>query len=191
MSALKNIVFFMFCFQLCLQVVNNIEIQPGVYLNTGQVSPGIDTSSLIYQITNTMNSTAQNLNNIGTSGGPNLVTYNFNLLAIMTYSATVNLTDTVAGLPTGMLVGIVYTIFALAVAGIDLAFFGFLLLIGLLLSVTVGAIPFYTSLFSLIDPVLGTLLGTVIGGIQMMYILWGLIDYISKLISGAVKDIPV
>jgi len=138
MSVLKNIVVFMFCLQLALQVTNHIEIIPGLYLNTGQISPYLSFYDPLSDIINAINAAQNAFNGVFTPtdwdlwgiivgiltcilsslialfsiiGLFALIIYNMTLGAIPFYVALFSLFDPVLGAILGVCVGAVQLLF--------------------------------------------------------------------------------
>jgi hypothetical protein len=154
MSTLKTIVFWVVSLQLFLVVVNNIEIIPGVYLDTGETLSTLNAGGITYDpitgvtsfLFNTFTSLQTVISSItGTS-------FDFFTIVAQLANALVNL-----------------LLFVLSIL---------VLIAFLLYQTTFGSIAFYTYLFSLIDPVFGSVLGIALGSIQTIAVIWGLTEFI-------------
>jgi len=190
MSNLKKILIFMFCFQLALQVVNNIEIVPGVYLNTGEISPYTSWYDPLTDMVTSLNSTNTALHPTVTESGDQTAVFVIqrilfiNTNIIWTVNISSGSTDFL-GFPVPDLIFdlpllILSALLEAAVLLFTLIFSVLGLLFMLIVNTTIGAIPMYIFLFSLIDPTLGTILGICIGAIQSLYIVWGLTSLIPQ-----------
>lgn len=199
MSVLRDIVFFMLIFQLSVQIVNNVEIVPGVYLNTGEITPNLGTSAILNGIVQTINYTQTGFVSLtDTNCGSNIscdVTYTLSFLNIINYAWTIDINEQFVilgvntGLPIGQLMNVIGFCIILFLTVINLVVGMFLLFIALIFDITIGAIPFYISIFSMIDPVLGILLGTCLGGLQTVVIGWEILKICTILISALIAMI--
>ena len=194
MSVLRDIVFFMFALQLAIQVTNHVEIIPGVYLNTGQLSPFTSWYDPMNDILISMNSTVIAFNSINQITNPTANTINFIIPKIGPISVNVAWSvyihpDSSAVIP---LIGIPLIWFDLGYLAISIilaigvgiinALVGFILvLLMTLFNITIGAIPFYIGLFSLIEPVLGAILGVFLGGMQMLVVAWAILEAVPQI----------
>jgi hypothetical protein len=194
MSLLRDIVIFMFALQLAIQVTNHVEIIPGLYLNTGQLSPFTTWYDPLNDILISMNSTVMAFNSINQITNPTANTLNFTIPKIGPISVNVLWSiyihpDSSAVIP---LIGIPLIWFDLGYLAISIiicigigiinALVGFILVILMtLFNITVGAIPFYINFFSLVDPVLGSILGVCLGGVQMVVIAWAILEAVPQI----------
>lgn len=191
---MEGLIFFFVALNLALTVVNHIEVKaatedtPAVYLNTGDINPFLTFYDPLGPMITTLNYTEQSLS--PASGDSNQVTYTYSLLNIVTQTWTIDLNSSFLGLQIGKLLSIIGLLAILLVAGINLFIGLIILFIEIILGITLGAIPFWTSLFSMIDPVLGMYLGIAIGSFQMIAFGWYMFDYVSNLISGGIEKVP-
>jgi hypothetical protein len=193
MSILRDVVFFMLIFQLAIQITNQIEIIPGIHLNTGQITPNLGTATILNGVVQTINYTQtafKSINNVTCgSGVPCNVVYTLSFLNLINYNWQIDINQSFeimgydTGLPIGQLMNIVGFTLILLLTVINLVVGMFLLFIALIFDITIGAIPFYISIFSLIDPNLGFLLGTCLGGLQMVVIGWEILKICTILVS--------
>ncbi len=192
---IEGLIFFFMALNLALIVVNHVAIKaetdttPAVYLNTGQINPFITFSDPLGPLISTLNYTEQSLKN-PISNDSNEVTYTYSLLNFVTYPWTIKLDSTVLGFPVGKLFSIIGLLAIIAVTGINLFIALAILFIEIGLGITLGAIPFWTSLFSMIDPILGMYLGIAIGALQMVAFGWYIFDYVANIISGGAEKVP-
>jgi hypothetical protein len=201
MSVLRDIVFFMLIFQLSLEVTNLVQIQApsaglpdGLYLSTGEITPFQTWFNPLNDLIVNLNSTNTALQSMNQFTTPTNSTIRFTIPRLFwittpfAWDVYVH-PDSSAVIP---LIGIPLQWFDLGLLTVSILFvviftvFGaawsfVAVLIVLLLNVTLGAIPFYISLFSLIDPVLGFTLGTCLGGLQMVVVGWELIAVIPQI----------
>jgi hypothetical protein len=118
---------------------------------------------------------------------PVFVTYILSFLSSLTYSWTININDYFTimdfntGLPIGQIMNIVGYVSVIVLAIINLVIEIVLVLLMTLINVTIGAIPFYINLFSLIDPVLGSILGICLGGMQMLVVAWAILEAVPQI----------
>lgn len=206
MSLLRDIVFFMLMFQLSLQVTNLVQIQGpspglpgGLYLNTGQINPNLGTSAILNGVVQTINYTQTAFISLNhTSCGSNVscnVVYTLSFLNIINYNWGIDINQHFlifgidSGLPIGQLMNVVGFGSVLGLTLINLVVGMFLLFIALIFDITIGAIPFYITIFSLIDPTLGAVLGLCLGGLQCVVIGWEILKYCSILLSALIAMI--
>jgi len=177
MSDLKNIVIFILCLQVAFIVVNELEIAPGVKLSSSGINPVLDYYSPATDILTSINSTYQAFNPTIDSAGSQTTT--FHIDRILFIDPNISWSVTMVGADIwGALFLFVSALVMLIIAIITLIFSCLGLIMLLLFMATAGAIPFYISLFSLIDPVFGAVLGGALGLIQLVYVIWGLTEFI-------------
>ena len=201
MSILRDIVFFMLIFQLSLEVTNLVQIQApsatlpdGLYLITGEITPFQTWFDPLNDLMVNLNSTNNALNSFNQFSSPSNSTLHFIIPKL--WWITINIgwdvyvhPDQSAAIPLiGIplqyfdLVALVASIIIVVIFTTAMASWAFIwILVMLLFNVTIGAIPFYISLFSLIDPVLGFVLGSCLGGLQMVVVCWELIAVIPQI----------
>ena len=185
-SAQKLAMFFV-VFHLMIFVVNHVEIAPGHYFNTGQIEP----FQTHYDPLNDIISSTQNIqnamNNIGSNKSNNTITVKacWSILA-NNYCQNMyqDITANALGFTYGPIILLIEILISLIYAGISMAFDIFTLVILMILMITVGAVPFWTTLFSFIDPSLGFVLGLAFGSIQMVYIGLAIFRFSSAMIAG-------
>jgi hypothetical protein len=118
---------------------------------------------------------------------PVFVTYILSFLSSLTYSWTININDYFTimsfntGLPIGQIMNIIGYISVIVLAVINLIIEMVLVLLMTLINITIGAIPFYINLFSLVDPVLGSILGLCLGGMQMLVVAWAILEAVPQI----------
>jgi hypothetical protein len=201
MSLLRDIVFFMLIFQLSLEVTNLVQIQgpsaslpDGLYLITGEITPFQTWFDPLNDLAVNLNSTNNALNSFNQFSSPTNSSIHFIIPRF--WWITINIgwdvyvhpdqTDKIPliGIPLQWfdLIALVVSILIVVIFTTAMASWAFIwILIMLLLNVTIGAIPFYINLFSLIDPVLGSVLGSCVGGLQMVVVSWELIAVIPQI----------
>jgi hypothetical protein len=201
MSLLRDIIFFMLIFQLSLEVTNLVQIQGpspsmpgGLYLSTGQITPFQTWFDPLTDLTVNLNSTNNALNSFNQFSSPTNSSIRFVIPRL--WWITINIQwdvyvhpDSSAVIPLiGIplqwfdLIALVVSILIVVIFTTAMASWAFIwIFIMLLFNVTLGAIPFYISLFSLIDPTLGFVLGTCLGGLQMVVVGWELIAAIPQI----------
>lgn len=199
MSVLRDIVFFMLIFQLAIQITNQIEIIPGIQLRTGEITPDLGTSGILNGIVQTINYTQAGFTSLShTTCSSNVscdVTYTLSFLNIINYAWTIDINEKFeilgvnTGLPIGQLMNVIGFSLILFLTIINLVVGMFLLFIALIFDITIGSIPFYINIFSLIDPTLGILLGTCLGGLQTVVIGWEILKICTVLISALIAMI--
>jgi hypothetical protein len=187
MSDLKNIVFFFVAFQLTLSVVNHIQILPpsadlpgGLYLNTGQIKPWLNNFyDPLTDIIESLSSTAVSFNAVS-AGGSNIIDFKILRIGFVNPNLlwSVDTTFNVFGLPFGILELLISLFIIGACALFTWVFSAGFAILGLILNATVGAVPFWMTLFMLLDPTMGAILGLAVGAMQMIYVVWGLIGLI-------------
>jgi hypothetical protein len=190
-SVLRLAMFFLI-FHLMILIVNHIEIAPGYHLETGQIEPFIshyDPMEDIYKATSNMNTSMAWINGVSFNGSYMVVpvcltTLKQNFCINAPVNPTAELDILGSSFVYGPIIVLLVMLNALIFSFISMAISFILLIIVLILMVTVGAIPFWITIFSFIDPTLGLLLGTVIGGIQMVYISIGIFTFVSAMIAG-------
>jgi hypothetical protein len=201
MSLLRDIVFFMLIFQLSLEVTNLVQIQApstempdGLYLSTGEISPFQTWFDPLNDLVVNLNSTNNALNSFNEFSGPSNTSVRFVIPRL--WWITINIQwdvyvhpDSSAVIPLiGIplqwfdLIALLASILLVVIFTTAMSSWAFVwILVMLLFNITLGAIPFYISLFSLIDPVLGMVLGTCLGGLQMVVVGWELIEVIPQI----------
>jgi hypothetical protein len=118
---------------------------------------------------------------------PVFVTYILSFLNIFAFSWVINLNEYFSilnvstGLPTGQIMNVVGFVLVLLLAAINLIVEIFLIILMTVINITIGSIPFYINLFSLIDPVLGNILGTCLGGMQILVISWAILEAVPQI----------
>jgi len=199
MSILRDIVFFMLIFQLAIQITNEIEIIPGYNLNTGQITPNLGTTAILNGVVQTINYTQtafKNINNVtcGSNVSCNVI-YTLSFLNLINYNWQIDINQNFkimgfdTGLPIGQLMNVIGFSLILTLTAINLVVGLFLIFIALIFDITIGAIPFYISIFSLIDPTLGFTLGLCLGGLQTVVIGWEILKICTILVSALIAMI--
>jgi len=199
MSVLRDIVIFLLCFQLAIQVTNQIEITPGLKLNTGQITPFQTWYDPMNGLIHTTNYTLNAFNSLVptycSSNSSCVVTYTVSLLNLINYNWSLNINEhfLILGFDTGFPIGQVMNLLGF-LAVMSTAWTNFIWGIGLtilmmIFNITIGAIPFYSNLFSLVDPSLGPFLGICVGGLQMFVVGWELLKIGMILLSALIAMI--
>lgn len=180
MSALRNIVVAMVAFQLALLVINQIEIIPGVRMVTGQINN--PSANLNYQL---MNATMLNMNIVANGGS---TTNQSVLICPFDYVIGGYFINSVSRIcynyQTRSQPSSIERVINFLVSIITLICLGLIWILALIWGATFGSIGLYTSLFSLLDPVLGAVLGFAIGSIQAVLVLWYTVMLIAGLWGG-------
>jgi hypothetical protein len=88
------------------------------------------------------------------------------------------------GFTYGPIIVISNVLYALGLSVISTVLNIFSVVILMIIMITIGAIPFWTTLFSFVDPSLGIVLGLAFGSIQMIYISLAIFRFSSAMIAG-------
>lgn len=199
MSVLRDIVIFLLCFQLAIQITNQIEIIPGLQLRTGQITPFQNWYDPMNGLIHTTNYTLNAFNSLTptncSSNSSCVVTYTVSLLNIINYNWALNINEHFlilgldTGLPIGQLNNLLGFIAVMSTAWINFSWGLGLTVLGMIFNITIGAIPFYSNLLGLIDPNLGPIIGICLGGLQMFVVGWELVKIAMILLSALIAMI--
>jgi hypothetical protein len=184
-SAQKLATFFV-VFHLMIFVVNHVEISPGHYFNTGQIEPFQEYYDPLADMAASTQNIQNAMNNLGSNRTGNTVTVQACWSFLTTYCQPLSqdVTANAFGFVYGPFILMIDVVIALLFAGVSTCLNIFMVVIVMILTITVGAIPFWVTLFSFVDPTLGVVLGTAFGTIQMVYISLAIFRYGSAMIAG-------
>jgi hypothetical protein len=184
-SALKIAVFFA-VFHLMIMVTNYIEIAPGYYFDTGEIEPFQEYYDPLNGLANDVQNIQTLINNLKSNQTGDVVSIDvcWNFGVNYCYTLSQDVTANALGFTYGPFVLLINMIIAILTSNLSIVLNIFASIILLIVIITVGAIPFWTMLFSFVDPTLGIILGLAFGSIQMLYITIAIFRFISAMLAG-------